>query len=674
MVAGLVLACVFLGLSLGYTLKRYDAQDSMEKNHGMVPELFDFVAAATIEFSRSLSFIGNVSLTATDRDVAWPMSKVQQRTAHRLRRVHRVFVERYENDVDDLNMSPFVLLPMGSLVGIQEAVIRRSATTKDLVQFFTNLQTKAVQLMSQFVAKETSKESLALYKTMRSAQLIARAGIDEVNVADIVSSGTLTDEHYFFTCRSKGDFDMFQHGARHMLSKEGDVAIANDFLRSKTSTSKVILGSLQQAAAWSVLATPSPSSKYLNMMTDNFQAISDNTMRTAPWRADIQRNNELCVAFVATALFIAFVILCVVVVRAVRAVMQEAQDAMETNQMIALESSYRRMISFVDAIATLNVKEIKIAEGKHVQPAERDVYTLEAPTRQLLGFLHPLLPSVRLVAQNATEGGDTSAPLPVAEIVPRHMRHAMVSLLFMDIDSWQSRVTSETAKTVPREYSTFLTRMTQMVEQNGGVIHEVSGSKIIAAWNLLNDCHDAESLACQAVQGLHKAWAGDYSNLRFAVVTGECSVGVAGTDTTKTFTVLGPILPLGALLMRLNRLHNTTCIVDDATFAKLDGQTFRTRPVEVVAVDSDSKKTVAFEMMLATSPTDKDGRNASWNEAFDEYKSGNIDRAKYLLRKWQSTFGETRSLLRLMQLLSEDPPRQCTVKLNDDGLLEDELL
>jgi class 3 adenylate cyclase len=260
------------------------------------------------------------------------------------------------------------------------------------------------------------------------------------------------------------------------------------------------------------------------------------------------------------------------------------------------------------------------------------------------------------------------------DLIPRKLRSVTVSLVAIDLDTWQGRVTSESAKVVPREFVRFVGRVTQIIQQHGGVMHETSSSRMLAAWNLCDDCHETESLACQAVLALHKTLSADYPFVKFAVVTGECSVGVVGTESLKTFACVGPVLPLVGLLMKLNRVHNAVCVIDDITFAKLDGQTFRTRPLEVVAVDVQSRRTVAFELLTSASPSDKDGRNASWNEAFDEYKSGNMERAKYLLRKWQQSFGETRSILRLLNLITEDPPRLCTYKHNDDGLLEDELM
>jgi hypothetical protein len=261
-----------------------------------------------------------------------------------------------------------------------------------------------------------------------------------------------------------------------------------------------------------------------------------------------------------------------------------------------------------------------------------------------------------------------------ADLIPRKLRSVTVSLVAIELESWENRVTSESAKVVPREFARFIGRITQIVQQHHGMMHEISCAKVIAGWNLCDDCHETESMACQAVLALHKALATEYPAVRFAVVTGECSVGVVGTETLKSFTCVGPILPLAGLLLKINRVHGSYCVVDDITFAKLDGQTFRTRPLEVVAVDVHSRRTVAFELLTSSSPSDKDGRNASWNEAFDEYKSGNNERAKYLLRKWQAAFGETRSIVRLLHLITEDPPRQCTYKHNDDGLLEDELL
>lgn len=274
----------------------------------------------------------------------------------------------------------------------------------------------------------------------------------------------------------------------------------------------------------------------------------------------------------------------------------------------------------------------------------------------------------------ALRGGGIVDDADAADLIPRKLRSVTVSLVAIDLENWQGRVTSETAKVVPREFVRFVGRVTQIIMQHGGVIHESSSSKMLAAWNLCDDCHETESQACQAVLSLHKTLSADYPTVKFAVVTGECSVGVVGTDSLKTLACVGPVLPLVGLLMKLNRVHGAVCVIDDITFAKLDGQTFRTRPLEVVAIDVQSRRTVAFELLTSASPSDKDGRNASWNEAFDEYKSGNMERAKYLLRKWQQSFGETRSILRLLNLITEDPPRLCTYKHNDDGLLEDELL
>ncbi|CUG92284.1 adenylate cyclase, putative [Bodo saltans] len=271
-------------------------------------------------------------------------------------------------------------------------------------------------------------------------------------------------------------------------------------------------------------------------------------------------------------------------------------------------------------------------------------------------------------------GGGIVDDADSVDLIPRKLRSVAVSLVAIDLDNWQSRVTSESAKVVPRDFVRFVGRVTQIIQQHGGVVHETSSSRMLAAWNLCDDCHETESQACQAVLALHKNLSTDYPFVKFAVVTGECSVGVVGTESLKTFACVGPVLPLVALLMKLNRVHNAVCVIDDITFAKLDGQTFRTRPLEVVAIDVQSRRTVAFELLTSASPSDKDGRNASWNEAFDEYKSGNMERAKYLLRKWQQSFGETRSILRLLNLITEDPPRLCTYKHNEDGLLEDELL
>jgi len=119
----------------------------------------------------------------------------------------------------------------------------------------------------------------------------------------------------------------------------------------------------------------------------------------------------------------------------------------------------------------------------------------------------------------------------------------MVTVLLVDIESAQGRPTTESVKTLPREYSRIVATVATAVEQCDGMVHHICCGKIIAVWGLL-PCQDAETTACHAAVSILRTLS-DYTSLRCAVVTGDAAYGVVGTHTMKTNVILGQAISVG---------------------------------------------------------------------------------------------------------------------------------
>lgn len=391
-------------------------------------------------------------------------------------------------------------------------------------------------------------------------------------------------------------------------------------------------------------------------------------------RAYVTSDGELHRVGVPLALCItAIVLACVAVGFATQHVIQASLNArtesLEKTDLQSLEGSYERIQTFVNNISIINADGIKGVEGKQVTSIERDVYSMEPSVKQLISFLHPAV-------ARASSNGLLPAPqaATTGDLIPLGMNTRAVTILLVDIEGIHCKPTTESAKVMPKDFLNMQTLITQEIEKNEGVVHCIVGAKLIAIWNQ-SVCNDSESNACTSAVNILKQLPTELQFIRFAVVSGEVATGLCGTAHQKTFTILGQLIPLGVMLLRLNRVHGTSVIVNDATFGKLDAQIFRTRPVEVVALESTSRRSVAFELVIgAGTGSDKDGRVAAWNEAFDDYKNGNTSQSKTLFKSYMNQFGESKSAHRIVSLLCHEPPRHCTYRYSDDGFADPEIV
>lgn len=121
---------------------------------------------------------------------------------------------------------------------------------------------------------------------------------------------------------------------------------------------------------------------------------------------------------------------------------------------------------------------------------------------------------------------------------------------------------------------TFLRDCIAVIEQGGGVIHNIGANRIIAAFNCWNVVEDHEVVACRCALGLREFLSGRAKfpavlNIAIAVTSGECIAGTGGDHTLKSRVLAGFPIDLAVRLAPLQRLLSVPVVTIDATVAAL---------------------------------------------------------------------------------------------------------
>jgi class 3 adenylate cyclase/CHASE2 domain-containing sensor protein len=203
----------------------------------------------------------------------------------------------------------------------------------------------------------------------------------------------------------------------------------------------------------------------------------------------------------------------------------------------------------------------------------------------------------------------------------------------------------------------YLTRMSEIVLQNGGTIDKYEGDAIIAFFGAPVYMDDHARMACRSAVLMHKAereinreavergliTAGVMDALvrkgilkrnddpnplftRLGINTGDMVVGNMGTPNKMDYTIMGDAVNLAARLEGINKQYNTGGILaSEYTRAKL-GDEFILRPLSRVRVVGKSIPIRLYEIldMAEGAPPGLAEMTAAWASAFKAYEGRNF--------------------------------------------------
>jgi len=233
-----------------------------------------------------------------------------------------------------------------------------------------------------------------------------------------------------------------------------------------------------------------------------------------------------------------------------------------------------------------------------------------------------------------------------------------LAILFTDIVGFTALSETITAEELMLQLSSYLDRLTRIIEQEQGTVDKYIGDAIMAFWGAPREVENPALLACQAalncskaVADLNRQWRAEGEPAMptcFGINFGETIVGNVGSSQRMNYSIFGDNVNLASRLEGINRIYGTKIIVSQSVYEAVEKQMI-CRPLDIVAVKGKKKSIAIYELLAA-----KDGGGtaaltsfcARFAEGIDEYRGHNWERA-----------------LAVFEQLQEESPNDGAVKL-----------
>ncbi len=227
-----------------------------------------------------------------------------------------------------------------------------------------------------------------------------------------------------------------------------------------------------------------------------------------------------------------------------------------------------------------------------------------------------------------------------------------VTIFFSDIAGFSGIGEQLTADTVVRLLNRYFTAATEVIRRNHGIVDKFIGDAVMAFWASPfseGETHARDAcLACLEMRSAFAAIANDISNItglrrnlpkfhvRVALATGEALIGTVGSDTTKSFTVIGDTVNIASRLEGVNKIYGTDLIINEDCF-HLAEQDVEAREIDLLTVYGKTEPVRIYELLGKTGELD-----SSTSQLRDTFATA---LQKYREQKWTEAEKEFRNCL-----------------------------
>jgi adenylate cyclase len=222
----------------------------------------------------------------------------------------------------------------------------------------------------------------------------------------------------------------------------------------------------------------------------------------------------------------------------------------------------------------------------------------------------------------------------------------VMSVLFSDLAGFTSISERMEPSQLVRLLNEYLTNMTDIVLEEGGIIDKFEGDAIMAEFGAPLPTGDHADRAVRAalrmqdrLRGLRSVWAArglPELKCRVGINTGTMIVGNMGSDQVFDYTVIGDSVNLASRLEGANKRYDTAVMISESTFHSLTPGLFRMRTLDVIKVKGKSEPVKVFEVLgestLALKPEEELYYQA-YEEAFAAYLSRDFHPARAKFQK-----------------------------------------
>ena len=231
-----------------------------------------------------------------------------------------------------------------------------------------------------------------------------------------------------------------------------------------------------------------------------------------------------------------------------------------------------------------------------------------------------------------------------------------LTIFFSDIAGFSAIGEQLTADTVVRLLNRYFTSATEIIRRNHGIVDKFIGDGVMAFWaSPFSEGESHAHHACLATLEMRAAFAEiakDISNItglrrnlpkfhvRMALATGDTLIGTVGSDTTKSFTVIGDTVNIASRLEGVNKIYGTDLLINEECYRLVETEV-EVRELDLVTVYGKTEPIRIYELLSKVGELDAPTTELchTFRIALDHYRQ----------QKWQNAEQGFRACLQIKQ-------------------------
>ena len=251
----------------------------------------------------------------------------------------------------------------------------------------------------------------------------------------------------------------------------------------------------------------------------------------------------------------------------------------------------------------------------------------------------------------------------------------VMTVLFTDLVGFTTLGENLTPGGLVHVINRYFTLMSECVREEHGIIDKFIGDAIMAYWGPPFVPEEEQAgAACRAalkqvealarfrtelpdLMGLRKNLP--EINLRIGLATGEVVVGNIGSDTARSYTVMGDVVNQASRLETANNAYGTRILISSET-ARMADRLIEVREIDSVAVKGKTEPVQVYELLSLQGklPPELDKRRSRYAEGLEAYRKQAWPAAEMIFQEMVEKYADSpsRTFLERVKMLRQHPP------------------
>ncbi len=251
----------------------------------------------------------------------------------------------------------------------------------------------------------------------------------------------------------------------------------------------------------------------------------------------------------------------------------------------------------------------------------------------------------------------------------------VMTVLFTDLVGFTTLGENLTPGGLVNVINRYFTLMSECVRAEKGIIDKFIGDAIMAYWGPPFVAEEEQAAAaCRAalrqvealarfrqelpeLMGLRKNVPD--INLRIGLSTGEVIVGNIGSDTARSYTVMGDVVNLASRLESANNVYGTRILVSEET-QRLAERAMEAREIDRLTVKGKSEPVGIYELLAESGKLSPEwtARRSRYEAALEAYRKQDWPAAEAIFRELSEKFADapSRAFLERIPMLKQHSP------------------